>query len=520
MLVRLWQSTCAEAKGCADAQHNAMSDANEAHRTVLRQLLQVIVTSRKPNELWCGIHDYKNDEDYVALQQELQKIPSRSGLYLGKLLNHYGSMRRFLPIWYRLAPLVTTTSDTDLIRAMAVLRDHARAETTELPCQDTPVSFLSSSWRRKAVRRYRRTGQVTRIHKAPYELGWLEATADALVSGSAALHGARRYAPMTEHLLAREAFFKSYDSHLKQLGLPSKASDYYGPRRDELSKRLEQFDTSYAKNKKQFWLNQDGRLGFSRLSGHKPSPRVERISRTLASYMPAVSILDVLLDCHRWTDFASVFRAVGGRQNMPEREKLRHVLAALYAYGCDCGPSQAACALDLHKNQIIHARHHYMPTKHLIEAAAKLAAAFEHTDVAKRLGEPGVLLTDAMHLRTLRQSLTARQYHRDLSHPSVLLYQHVTPDCVCQFTQALLVNVSQGLHMLHGVQQCRGGNEKIINICDSGGNTVMWTSQPRSQAADSTSMLTVLRIRLSQEVGSLVADCRSSSLLKFFGMAA
>jgi TnpA family transposase len=42
---------------------------------------------------------------------------------------------------------------------------------------------------------------------------------------------------------------------------------------------------------------------------------------------------------------------------------------------------------------------------------------------------------------------------------------------VCQFTQALLVNVSQGLHMLHGVLQCRDGNEKVINICDSGGKS-------------------------------------------------
>ena len=58
-----------------------------------------------------------------------------------------------------------------------------------------------------------------------------------------------------------------------------------------------------------------------------------------------------------------------------------------------------------------------------------------------------------------------------MSRKSVLLYQHVTAHCICRFTQALLCNVSEAIHMLYGVLQCRHGQEPLISICDSGGKS-------------------------------------------------
>jgi len=91
--------------------------------------------------------------------------------------------------------------------------------------------------------------------------------------------------------------------------------------------------------------------------------------------------------------------------------------------------------------------------------------------VAERLGNLNVLLTDSMQIRTLKRSLIARQHHRYLSGKSTLLYQHVTANCICLFTQALLCNVSEAIHMLVGAIQCRSGQERILNICDSAGKS-------------------------------------------------
>jgi TnpA family transposase len=156
---------------------------------------------------------------------------------------------------------------------------------------------------------------------------------------------------------------------------------------------------------------------------------------------------------------------------MPEEERLRYSLAALYAYGCNCGPRQAARALGLLKSQVVYMRRRYMATPRLMAAASTLAHAYQQTRMAERLGDPNVLMTDSMQVRTLHDSLIARQHHRYLSGKSTLLYQHVAANCICRFTQALLCNVSEAIHMLVGVLACRDGDESIINICDSAGKS-------------------------------------------------
>ena len=54
---------------------------------------------------------------------------------------------------------------------------------------------------------------------------------------------------------------------------------------------------------------------------------------------------------------------------------------------------------------------------------------------------------------------------------STQVYTHVTANCICLFTQTLLCNVSEAIHMLVGALQCRNGQEDIINICDSAGKS-------------------------------------------------
>lgn len=401
----------------------------------------------------------------------LRNTPSWNASYLGKIEDHYPSLRRFLPDWYRLIPLSTTTADDSILRAKAFACLHAIFNQTELPVENCPVEFLSSPWENKAVKRYGRTGRIVRLLKAPYEFGLLEATVQGLKNHTIAIAGARRHAPMIDHLLPRDQFLESYDEYRRRLSLPTTAVEYYSPRCAKLDKELEEFDRNYHATADKFWVNRNGTLGFSRVAGETFPHRLKRIKSELSRKMHEVSIFDILLDCQRWTGFMDVFKPVSGRQNMSEEEKLRHSLAALYAYGCNCGPGQAGRALQILKNQIVYMRRRYMTTQCLMEAAAILAHAYQQTAVAQRLGEMSVLRTDSTQMRTLKESLIARQHHRYLSGKSTLLYQHVTSNCVCLFSQALLCNVSEAIHMLAGVMECRSGRDPLINICDSAGKS-------------------------------------------------
>jgi TnpA family transposase len=470
LFIGTWDNARKNAGTHAHRELTAAFEAREKHWELMRELMEAIRASRTASDLWDAVHACVDVND-EALWAAWQATPTWAGLYYAKLEDHYPSLRRFLPRWYGSMPVASTTAEDALVRAKDYLRVYALPSNLELPARGAPTEFLPRPWESRAVRRYAKTKQVVRIIKAPYELGWCEAAASAFRSGMLAVPGANRYAPMTEHLLDRHAFLADFETHVQKVGLPAVASDHYPAMRDELETKLRDFDSDYDDGKQRFWMNLDGTLGFSRVPGSAIPRRAQALSATLTAYIPDVSIIDVLLDCHRWTGFMDSFRPLSARQSMRDTEKIRHTLAALYAYGCNCGPTQAARAVGLSPNQVVYIRRHYLGTKQLIDAASRLADAYSHTAASGWLGDPDVLVSDAMHVQTPRSSLRARSYYRDMSRKSVLLYQHVTSHCICRFTQALLCNVSEAIHMLHGVLQCRHGQEPLISICDSGGKS-------------------------------------------------
>ncbi len=469
--IRVWDQAKASASGHANEQQQLLAKSYERYHSILRELLAIISASKSEHELWRGIHTYKSGNEFETLHEEIKNSPSWNQNYIEKIEDHYTTLRRFLPDLYRLLPVCSTSTDDTLPRAIRFADKHAKPGVKILPLDGCPTDFLTPPWEGRAVKRQRNTQRIAWVRKVPYELGLVEATTGGLKSGTLAIKKARRYAPMTDHLLPREEFLAGYGEYAARLGHPADAAEHYEPLRNELADGLGRFDRQYRTNQRTFWIHPDGRLGFSRLPGQSAPRRMKKVARKLAEALSEVSILDILLDCHRWTGFLNHFRPAAGRQNMPESERLPQVLGALYAYGCNCGPTQAARAIGLSKNQVIYMRRRYMATESLMNAAQALADAYQRTPAARRLGDPGVLMTDSMQVRTLKDSLIARQHHRYRDGKSTLLYQHVTANCVCVFTQALLCNVSEAIHMLVGALHCRTGEDPLINICDSAGKS-------------------------------------------------
>jgi TnpA family transposase len=116
-------------------------------------------------------------------------------------------------------------------------------------------------------------------------------------------------------------------------------------------------------------------------------------------------------------------------------------------------------------------RRHYTGIKQLTEAASILVDAYTGTSLASHLGDPGIFMTDSMRFPTLQNSLNARHHFRYAAGKSILLYQHITSNCICFFTKALLCDVSEAIHMLDAIMKHRSGLEPIINICDNAGKS-------------------------------------------------
>ncbi|MCP5002776.1 MAG: transposase [Planctomycetes bacterium] len=472
IFMSIWTNAKAAATRHAHAYRDARAACQEKHEAVLGNLLDFICdTTSSDKDMARKIRLYKSHEAYENLRKEIKEGISWKECYHQKVKDHYTTLRRFLPDWYGLIPLVTTTADDSLLQGIRFLQEHACPNETTLPAAGVPIDFLSSDWERRAIVRHMWDKRITIVHKAPYELGVVDGIYSSLKNGTLAIEGARRYAPMTEHLINREDFLTHYADHVKNLNYPESASDYYQSLREEMSNLLEEFDKDYKRVNEQFRVNRNGKLSYLRGPSDKPPKRIKTLSEKLQGFIMPVSIIDIFLDCHSITNLLNDFQPLNKRQNITEEERIHGLLATLYAYGCNSGPTQAAQATGLRKQAILYFRRHYMGIKQLMDAASRLVDAYLKTSMSEILKDPGIFMTDSMHFPTLKDSLTGRYYFRNPGDKNILLYQHVTTGCICFFTKALLCSVSEGIHMLDGPVKQKSQFKASINVCDSGGRS-------------------------------------------------
>ena len=368
--------------------------------------------------------------------------------------------------------MVSSISDDSILQAISFIMKHSNPKDSTLPVNDIPTNFLKLKWKQRALKTNPwDKDKIIIVHKSPYEIGLVEAITSSLRDGRLAIDGARFYAPFTQHLIKREKFLAQFEYYAKKIKYPEKASEYYSSFKEEAEKSLKKFDTQYDEMKKTFRVNKKGHLSYlGSSSTKKTKKKYQTLTKTLQTYIQPVSILEILIDVHRITGFLDVFQPVGRRQNMTDQDRLIGLVSSFYAYGCNCGPTQASQATGVSKKLITYFRRHFISSRQLMEAVSVIINAYSQTTIAQKLKDhPGIFMTDAMHIQTYNDSLTARNYFRNIGTKNILLYQHITPNCLCFFSQALLCGVSEAIYMLKGAANPIFRDNANINICDNAG---------------------------------------------------
>ncbi len=471
MFIQVWKNINSTAKSHANGYKERQIKIMEEREAIFLELLNSICDSTSKDDLVRRIFIKRALSEYEKLREDIKKNISWNECYHQKLKNHYTTLRCFLPDWYEIVPLTAITAENSLIKGIDFIKKNVDPKSTTLPIAGIPTLFLSAEWMRRAIIKHRWSDRITLVNKSSYEIGAVDATVDSLEKGIIAIEGAGRYAPVTQHLIKREKFLKNFDSYLQRFSFPKSAAEYYLPYKKKAANRLREYDDNYEELKDICRVNHKGSLSYLRQPSYKTPRRIKKLAAVLQPYITPVTIFDLLLDCHRMTNFLDVFRPINGRQNMSEEERLLTAMATIYAYGNNFGPTQAGQATGLRKQAITYFRRHYMGIRNLMEAASTLADAYSYTELSSYLRTPGVFMTDSMRIPTLDNSLTAREHFRYPGGKHVLLYQHVTADCICFFTNALLCDVSEGIYMIHGAVKQQSKFDPTINICDNAGRS-------------------------------------------------
>ena len=156
IFMSIWTNIKAAATRHANAYRDARAACQEKHEAVLGDLLGFICDSPSNKDMVRKIRLYKSNEEYESIRKEIKKGITWKECYYQKVKDYYTTLRRFLPDWYELIPMVSTTSDDSLAHGIRFLKEHASPNETTLPAAGVPINFLSPDWERRAIVRHPR----------------------------------------------------------------------------------------------------------------------------------------------------------------------------------------------------------------------------------------------------------------------------------------------------------------------------------------------------------------------------
>ncbi|KLA49212.1 hypothetical protein XEUV684_23390, partial [Xanthomonas euvesicatoria] len=85
----------------------------------------------------------------------------------------------------------------------------------------------------------------------------------------------------------------------------------------------------------------DGRLVLRKLQRPEISSAIATVDALITERLPAMSIVDVLIDAAQWLKLHRHFRPIAGT-NARVDDLMRRVITTLFCYGCNLGPTQTA----------------------------------------------------------------------------------------------------------------------------------------------------------------------------------
>ena len=151
-------------------------------------------------------------------------------------------------------------------------------------------------------------------------------------------HG-ERYDDYREQLVDEATFAQELEAYGEVSGLATEASEFVRHLQQELSSLADTVDARFPENVHADVV--DGRLVLRKLQRPEISSAIATVDALITERLPAMSIVDVLIDAAQWLKLHRHFRPIAGT-NARVDDLMRRVITTLFCYGCNLGPTQTA----------------------------------------------------------------------------------------------------------------------------------------------------------------------------------
>ncbi len=393
--------------------------------------------------------------------------------YLPFLLRPYSSARPLLLNCLEIMGLHSSSSDDVmecLMTAVLALRTQRRqwVDVASLGVDvEKSLRWLSAAWRKLVLPKASETKEG-QIHRKYFELAVLARVKNELKSGDLYIPQGERYDDYREQLVDGETFAQELDVYGEVSGIPTDATEFVQGLRDQLTQVAQEVDQRFPENVHASVA--DGRLMLKRIRTPEISQAVRTVDTLITERLPAISVVDVLIETSHWLQLHRHFLPIAGT-NARIEELQQRVIATLFCYGCNLGPTQTARSIKgFSRRQIAWLNLKYVTEDTLDKAIVEVINTFNKYELPGYWGSGKSASADGTKWSMYEQNLLS-EYHIRYGGYGGIGYYHVSDKYIALFSHFIPCGVHEAVYILDGL---------LANTSDVQPDTVHGDTQAQS----------------------------------------
>jgi TnpA family transposase len=378
--------------------------------------------------------------------------------FLGKCFSGY--LRNVLLDCLELLDINRTTHDDDLLACLNFILNTRKDKSGELAVKSiapshsgknkTVIDWVSDKWSKLL---FKDTGPhiINRQLVRPYfEIAVISEMAQRFKSGDMYVSNSIKYDDYRNHLVSWDTFEEEIESFSEQVGIGFEPSEFVS---DLKQKFLDIADKANSHFPKDSFVTLDG----GELSLKKRPPKVKskdlsRLDKAIKANMPEIDIIDLLVDTVKWTPLQQFFRPLSGHQTKIKNYD-KHLVASLFCYGCNLGPTATARSLQgLTRKQIANLSLKHIREKDLVKATEHVINTYNEYELPGYWGTGESASVDGTRFDMYEQNIVSEYHVRYASYGGIGYYL-VSDKYIALFSRFIPCGVREYVHLLDGIME-------------------------------------------------------------------
>ena len=374
---------------------------------------------------------------------------------------HYAGVRRWSPVFLDAFVFESVPASASLMRAIEVLREANRSETSSLP-KSAPTGFIKQRWAAQVMP----GGTIDRRY---YELCVLSELRDRLRAGDVWVTGSRQYRSYEERLISLETLENLRQSGDLPIAVEADFDTFIAARRTLLDERMTAVNARAAEGKLPDVTLTKGVLKISPIEKSTP-PEAEALAGRLYAMLPRIRITDLLAEVATWTLFPDCFTHLRTGETAADNHIL---MAGLLADGLNLGLTRMAEACSIGSlGQLAWTSDWHIRDETYVLALRCLVNQQQREPFAAHFGSGMASSSDGQFFQAAGAGRAAANLNAHYGHePGFKAYTHLSDRYSPFYTKLIAATASEALHVLDALLYHQSEVATRRHHTDGGGNS-------------------------------------------------